>query len=93
MTSENKEAANTEAAAENLLFLFEGHVNIGEETQEVTDQGLFEMSAFFGTVPPEQRGNVFLTFLTRLHDKGYHYSMQQFLNVDDMEGADEDAPS
>ncbi len=90
MTNEKENSFDIKAAAENLLSMFEDHM--GETREEYTEgvsliseEGLYEMSTFFGTVPEEERGFVFLAFLAHLYDEGHKYNMQQFLQMEEMD--------
>jgi len=77
-------------AAGELFTLFEHHSSFASGVSLVSEEGLFEMSHFFGAVPEEDRGYVFLSFLSLLYEDDYRYDMQQFLQMDGVEEADED---
>ena len=71
-------------AAGELFDLFEHYSVYKNEVNLVSEEGLFEMSMFFGTVPEDIRGYVFLSFLSMLYDADYRYDMQQFLQMDEV---------
>lgn len=74
-----------EMAASSLFNLFEEHSIIKEGASLVSDVGLEEMSSFFGRVPEEERGDVFLTFLGMLYEVGASHDMQQFIQMEEVE--------
>ncbi len=82
---------DVEGASRQLLRLFEAHSRtyvgwgdkLGEYPTVVSEEGLLKMSTFFSTVPEEERGYVFLSFLADLYEEGYKYDAQQFLNMEE----------
>ena len=80
MTKE-KEKFDVAIAAKELLALFEAHSTDDKGALLVSEHGLAAMSNFFGDVPKEERGYVFLNFLADLYEAGHKYDMQQFLNM------------
>ena len=69
-----------------LLKIFE---DFSEEDEYgarlVSDMGLEAMSTYYGTIPYNQRGMVFISFLSDLYDSGHCYNMQQFLDMEEVE--------
>ena len=60
---------DVEGAAYILLDIFEKHSEKIEGAYLVPEEGLNELSIFFGTVPEEERGYVFLSFLADLYEE------------------------
>ena len=88
MTKEKRERYynnlyDTEAASKQLLELFEEFSEGRNGASLVSEEGLQNMSTYFGTVPEEERGYVFLSFLADLYEEGYKYDAQQFLNMEE----------
>jgi len=71
-------------SAKALYDLFVEHSkDFGEpEGRLVSGEGLELMSDFFETVDRDQRGFVFLAFLQLLHENGYVYEVEQFVDID-----------
>jgi len=90
VAEKEQDEQDVDDAAGELFTLFEHHSSFASGVSLVSKEGLFEMSHFFGTVPEEDRGYVFLSFLSLLYDDDYRYDMQQFLQMDGVEEADED---
>lgn len=80
-----------EGAATNLFDIFMQYSVEREEVLLVSEVGLQAMSNAFGMVPEWERGYVFLNFLANLYDKDFKYDMQQFLNMEPTEEADDTA--
>jgi len=70
-----------------LLGLFEEHAtNFGpNEENWVSNKGLELMTTFFDSIPRDDRGFIFLAFLNMLHQNGYMYNMDQFMDMDPTE--------
>ena len=72
-------------AAGDLLTLFEVYSEEdGDGARLVSEEGLTNMSAYYGTVPEEARGMVFLAFLANLYDEGHIYNVKQFTEMDEV---------
>lgn len=71
-------------SAEDLFELFVHYSVDKSGVLLVSEEGLFEMSNYFETVPEEDRGYVFLSFLSMLYEEDYRYDMQQFLQMDEI---------
>ena len=69
-------------ASRQLLKLFEEYTKEIDGARLVSEEGLQNMSTYFGTVPEEERRYVFLFFLADLYEEGYKYDAQQFLNME-----------
>ena len=83
MTKENNEEYDTEAAASKLVDLFIKHsFGIPEEGVRVSDEGLKLMQGYFGDVPVEERGYVFISFLAKLTEQDYSYDVLQFMDME-----------
>ena len=80
---------DVDKSATNLLHLFKEHMDVVKEVSHVSKKGLKEMSSYFGTVPMEERGYVFLSFLAFLFEEGFKYDLQQFLKMEAVEEDDE----
>ena len=78
---------NINAASNRLLELFEEFSEERQGVSFVSEEGLQSMSIYFGTVPRDERGEVFITFLFLLYSKEYYYNVRQF---SDMEEIDEE---
>ena len=79
---------DVDKSAGNLLHLFKEHMDTVKEVSIVSQKGLKEMSAYFGTIPLEERGYVFLSFLAFLFEEGFKYDLQQFLKMEAIEDED-----
>jgi len=85
MTKESKEY-DTEEAAEGLFQLFvENSFGIKHEGVRVTEEGLKKMSLHFSEVPIEERGWVFISFLSRLYESEYSYDILQFIDMEQVD--------
>jgi hypothetical protein len=79
--------------ADIMLALFQEHSVarfVAPEDEDpvhfVSDDGRQVLSDYFGTVPEDLRGYVFLFFLSKLYEAGIIYDMQQFLDTPDTLG-------
>lgn len=81
--SEN-ESFDTERAADTLLDMFEQYAKDVGGAFRVTQDGLEEMSEFFGTIPLEDRGYTFLNFLGMLNESDYSFDMRQFMEMEEV---------
>lgn len=80
-----EKAFNVDGAANNLFKLFEDNTFEEDGAQLATEKGLGLMSEFFGTVPMEERGYVFIAFLGMLYETDRRYDKHQFLNMEAVE--------
>ena len=71
-------------AAKGLLSRFKGCNKKEDGVYLVSEYGLENMSTYFGTVPKEERGHVFLEFLCMLYDHEYIYDVRQFLGMEEV---------
>jgi hypothetical protein len=76
------EEYDVDEAASVLTMLFEDNSEDEEGALLVSSDGLQLMGDFFGTVPREERGIVFLSFLSNLYAEGHCYNVQQFLDME-----------
>ncbi len=88
MTKELSLEQKVETDAVRLFELFKDNIyKVDEESVRVSEEGLREMSLFFASVPVENRGYVFISFLNLLYENNYSYDLLQFM---DMEKVDEE---